>query len=137
MPRGSKTCPKCNRTCGPRSFECPGCGENFNVNGKKKTPKVKIARKRKPKAVRVVDWRVLQPGTRFKVTSGSGPYYTTADSRLYIAEKGYFTVKEIKEDGLIATDDSGMWNFIYMGETKISPNIPNLTREAHRIWVKQ
>lgn len=137
MPRGSKTCPKCSRACGPRSFECPGCGESFNISGKKKPPKVKIVRKRKPKAVRVVDWQGLQPGTRFKVSGGSGPYYLHNGERTYMAEKGYFRVHEVVQDGLIATDDNGFWNFIYMGDPKPSPNVPNLMREAHRIWIKQ
>lgn len=33
MPRGSKTCPKCNTTTGPRTFKCSQCGYNYPVKG--------------------------------------------------------------------------------------------------------
>lgn len=136
MPRGSKTCSKCNATCGPRSFECKHCGHPFDVKGERKAPKVKVMRKKKPKAIKVVDWQNLPTGTRFKVSSGSGPYYCKNGERIYMAEKGYYRVHSIVKDGIMGIDDSGFWNFIYMGDTKPSPMVPNLTREAHRIYVK-
>ena len=33
MPRGSKTCPKCNTSTGPRTFKCPQCGYDYPVKG--------------------------------------------------------------------------------------------------------
>lgn len=37
MPRGSKICPKCGTTCGPRTRECPAaaCDHQFALKGKK------------------------------------------------------------------------------------------------------
>jgi hypothetical protein len=136
MPKGSKTCSNCGKTCGPRRYDCPHCSHAFVVKGEKKTPKQKIVRKKKPKIIRVVDWASLPTGTRFKVSSGSGPYYTTNNERTYISEKGYYNVHSIVKDGIMATGEHGAFTFIYMGDTKASPNIPNLTREAHRIYVK-
>lgn len=136
MPKGSKTCPSCNATCGPRSFTCKHCGADFIVKGEKKAPKQKIVRKIKPKALRVVDWANLQTGTRFKITNGSGPYYLRNGERTYMSEKGYYTVQSILKDGIMGIDDNGYTNFIYMGEEKPSPNIPNLVRSPHRIYTK-
>lgn len=139
MPRGNKTCPTCNTGCGPRSYRC-ACGYEFPIKsgstGEKPATKPKIVRKRKPKAVRVVNWQDLKIGTKFKVASGSGPYYTANGERIYMSERGYFYLQAIKQDGLVATDDRGTWSFIYMGRSETSPNIPGLTREAHRIWVR-
>lgn len=136
MPKGSKTCPSCHKACGPRSFSCKHCGTDFIVKGEKKTPKNKIVRKKKPKIARVVDWAALESGTRFKVSSGSGPYYIGSSERIYLSEKGYYTVKSIDKQGIHAISDEGTYTFIYMGEEKPSPVVPNLMRAPHRIYVK-
>ena len=136
MPRGSKTCASCGHTCGPRAYECPSCNTSFNIKGTKKAPKVKIVRKKKPKAVRVTEWQTLPTGTRFKVVSGSGPYWNNGGERIYMANKGYYNVHSIVKDGIIGLDEHGIFSFIYMGDTAPSPNVPNLTREAHRIYTK-
>jgi len=36
MPRGSKTCPKCQTITGPRAWNCPKCGLGFILRGEKK-----------------------------------------------------------------------------------------------------
>lgn len=136
MPRGSKTCTRCNSANGPRSFQCGTCGESFVVKGEKKAPKVKIKRQKKPKATKVVDWRSLPLGTKFKVSSGSGPYYEKNGQRIYMSERGYYNVHRLESEGIWGIDKNGYANFVYMGDTKPSPSIPNLIREAHRIYVK-
>lgn len=136
MPRGFKTCRQCGAQCGPRSFECCECKAPFDVKGERKAPKIKIKRKKKPKATKVIDWQSLPLGTKFKVSSGSGPYYERNGQRTYMSEKGYFNVYSIEKDGIWGVDKDGYTNFIYMGETKPSPMVPNLIRDAHRIYVK-
>jgi hypothetical protein len=37
MPRGTKTCPACNNTTGPRSRVCPTCGHVFQIATKPAT----------------------------------------------------------------------------------------------------
>lgn len=137
MPRGFKVCSSCSAKCGPRSFECKECGAAFVVNVEKKPRKPKVKRKIKPKAIRVVDWQNLKDGTRFKVCSGSGPYYQQGTQRIYMSERGYFNVYSLQHDGIWGIDKDGHTNFIYMGETKPSPTIPNLMREAHKIYVRE
>lgn len=36
MPKGSKTCPNCGATCGPRTFICPSCKHEFAMKRKEK-----------------------------------------------------------------------------------------------------
>jgi hypothetical protein len=137
VPKGSKTCPKCSAACGPRSFSCKSCGESFIVKGETKTPKVKITRKKKPKLQKVVDWTSLPLGTKFKLSGSSGPYWVDSQGqRTYTTQKGIYEVYSILKDGIMSLTKEGSFNFVYMGDTKASPNVPNLTREAHRIYVR-
>lgn len=39
MPRGTKTCPKCNEANGPRAFTCKKCGFEFPMKSKSTPPK--------------------------------------------------------------------------------------------------
>ncbi len=115
MPKGSKTCKKCNHTCGPRAYECPSCGEPFMIKGKQPVAKTAPKAKRKPKknkVAKVVDWKALPIGTRFKVSSGSGPYYLTNGERTYLSDKGYYDVHSILKDGIVATGEAGTFAFI-------------------------
>jgi len=33
MPRGVKTCPQCEKACGPRTYKCKECGHQFIIKG--------------------------------------------------------------------------------------------------------
>lgn len=38
MPKGSKTCPNCGATCGPRTYVCASCQHVFIVKQKPNQP---------------------------------------------------------------------------------------------------
>lgn len=137
MPKGSKTCSKCSTICGPRSFACKSCGESFTLKGVKKTAKPRLAKQIKPKLNKVVDWATLREGTKFKLSGNSGPYWIDPQGvRTYTAQKGIYEVHSVMKEGIMSLTKDGAFNFVYMGDTKPSPRIPNLMREAHRIYVR-
>ncbi len=41
MPKGQKTCSKCGTNTGPRAFNCPKCGESFNIQRKQSAPEIR------------------------------------------------------------------------------------------------
>jgi hypothetical protein len=131
-----KTCPKCNKKSGVRSFFCE-CGHEFIYKDKDKENKAA-----KPKAIKnrvkklvPIDWRQLKVGEKVKVIKGSGPYrFNNGGERTSFGHSGEYFIKEIREDGLLATQ-KGMTHFIYMGEDRTMDTGTILT--AHKILARE
>lgn len=133
-----KTCPNCNQKSGVRTYICK-CGYEFiDKNGvSKKVKEVKESRRPKNRVKKMVetDWQTLNVGEKIKVVKGSGPYRIKDNGdRISFGHSGDYTVKEIQQDGLLATQ-KGMIHFIYMGEPRMSPTETHLV--AHKILTKE
>lgn len=122
---GSKvrTCPKCShkfifKKHIKNAKKCPNCTEELR-------PRAKICNKckyeypRKSKRFEEIpDWKKLKKGDRFILRKGSrGPYYQNGETKILMAERGNFTVHQIKKDGIIAYSQSSGFTYIHMGKT--------------------
>ena len=151
MPRGTKTCPSCNRSVGPRTKTCE-CGHNFAFKDKNEvTPSVmglpvKITKKKRRRRKKSIyekgdnfDWRTLQPGDRIKVIQGSGPVWNIGEKQINMGYKGRFLVKELDDNGILATNiskgfvHSVGYCHIWMGPEQKSPIDPSLIKIPHKI----
>ena len=113
MPRGSKTCPKCQCVTGPRSFKCK-CGYEFVFKPKSLRKDKNISKEKK------IHWKELQKGDVIKVVTGSGPVWITENSEeINMGYHGKFVVYSIGVNGIHAypchkTPESGRC-YIYCG----------------------
>lgn len=123
MGRGRKICPSCGHATGPRSFTCPACSYEYNVQkGVTKLIKGKNGNS-------VEDWRELEVGDCIKVISGSGPYWPLNNvkedgtDKEHFGYSGLFKIHRRNQDGLLCypldKKNSGAC-FIYMGPKKES-----------------
>lgn len=178
MARGSKTCPNCKNTMGPRAFNCSNCNYNFFPNkeskpkyvsqgltrGKKKCPscdEVNAARQiqckcgfhfqekkvvdvvmtstpvRKEVEVKELDWTTLKKGDVIEVLSGAGDYYIGEHGKTYMTDFCEYTVVDIKQNGILATEYKGGGTaFINMIDNASSIS-SMIQRERHNIKMIQ
>lgn len=118
MPRGSKTCPQCNKSNGPRTYVCE-CGYSFifkpntSATQKSKT-KGKYFDKNKLSRYKPVDIADLVKGDTIKVKPGS--YYESKEgNKYYMGEKGTFTFIKTIADGILAHSRKYGVAYLYMG----------------------
>lgn len=125
MPRGVKTCPKCQTANGPRSHVCKQCEYAFVFKPQSKE-------KKNTKIIQNVNWRDLVKGDRIKVKGG--PYFENNGEIIRMGYKGKFVVQSIDANGIIATgiDKHSGYAHIYMGEDKKNPET-NVWKVKHRI----
>lgn len=145
MPKGFKTCPSCDKNCGPRTQVCE-CGHNFFPASQKGEAKVKPRRSRnndgtlrrpRGEGVARINWRELKAGDRIKVVAGSGPRYTTSTgARIPMGCKGVYTVLYLDENGIhaLAYSKKGSTGheYIWMGP-KTKGIYDGLLRRPHKI----
>ncbi len=84
--------------------------------------------KSRVKLRKVEDWRQLKPQCTLKASGG--PYYKQNGSKTYLAYSGICKVREVKENGLLCSDNYNGTVFIYMGPTK--PGVVGIL-EAHKL----
>jgi hypothetical protein len=81
----------------------------------------------------IVDWKMLEVGSRIKVLSGSGDHYLDKNGdKVYMQETGAYYVQRIDSDGIIVTGKSGH-GYIYMGEPKASKISNMIQKEKHSL----
>jgi ribosomal protein L40E len=108
MPKGKKTCPKCNHETGPRAYCCPKCNYVFVFKPKSKETK-------NTKIIQNVNWRELVKGDRIKVNGG--PYFVSKGEFIPMGYRGKFIVEGVDKNGILAwgIDKSTGFAHIYMG----------------------
>lgn len=133
--RGSKTCPNCQGSCGPRSFECKHCGHEFSgTKAKQKSSKEKKVRPKNEGVKLVLDWQSLERGQFIRVSGG--PYHKSSQGKTRLFDKGVYRVTGIDENGLnvmaVGRKGSGAAH-VYMGPRKISPVLKSIVRVPHKV----
>jgi|688.fasta_scaffold312313_2 hypothetical protein len=121
-----KTCKSCKTKNGARSFSCKNCGKEFIV-------------KKRPKKVKVTDWKILEKGQQFKVIGGSGPYFIGHNNeKQYLSEKGIYITSFTDNAGIHAFSKEGKsYAYIYMGPEEKSELCYNLYRSPHKLITLQ
>jgi len=121
--RGQKSCTECGTVNGARSFECKQCGAQFKMKKFKKGSKRKL----------IKDHTILQRGDTIYVVSGSGPYYQDGTGeRVYLVDRGKYSVVHTDNDGISAYGASG-YEYIYMGKTCKSKLLDNITKAPCKV----
>ena len=130
LKRGQKQCKSCSCINAARSCFCKGCNKAF-------------ISKNTPIKNEIKDWPSLEIGVRFKVVQGTGSYFLCKrdteegkrGEKIYMGARGVYTVKEIKDNGIVACGqnrkNSGI-HFIYMGKEFYSEST-GITRKPHRL----
>jgi hypothetical protein len=130
LKRGQKLCKNCNGINGARAYICKHCNTEFAIGVQAKN---KFKRKKVKKFIDI-DWKSLSEGDKIKVFGRSGSYYINSEGeKMYMSDPGIYTVKEIKEDGLVVHGQNNGFGYIYMGKEEPSLNIPNMYRCPHKI----
>ena len=123
--RGQKVCEHCKTINGVRTYECKQCGHAFTMKRTRKGIRKK----------RVRDFTLLTKGDTIKVVGGSGPYYTDSKGdRLYLVERGRYTVSGTSHDGIHAYGPNG-YNYLYMGTVCKSNILDTITRSPCKVYL--
>lgn len=114
MPKGSKSCPNCNNSCGPRAYVCKNCNHVFSF-------KMNQKEKRTHHIVKNFNWTELQPGDKIKV--GGGPYFLHEGELVPMGYRGKFVVDRVDDKGICAwgIDKNAGFAHIYMGPDYQNP----------------
>jgi len=125
MPKGKKTCPKCDTMTGPRAYACKKCNYVFSF-------KMKSKEERTTKVIKNIDWRTLEKGDKIKVTGG--PYFVSKGDFIPMGYRGKFIVEGIDDNGIKAwgIDKSTGFAHIYMGRDYQNPET-GVWKTKHRL----
>lgn len=116
----TKNCPQCTGLLKLKARVCK-CGFRYIL--KKKSPLQEIQ-----------DWQTLKEGSIIYLTKKSrGPYYQGEMARIPMSYRGKFTVRFLKEKGIIAYSSAAGFAYIYMGEPYLCPDTAIYNRK-YRIY---
>lgn len=115
---GQKSCENCGAINGVRAYVCKGCDSPFKMKRRAKNPT----------KVPVKDFKTLVRGDIIRVVGGSGPYHTSKDTdeRIYLVDRGKYTVVSVDSTGVVANNDNGTC-YLYMGKTCPSKLLDSIT----------
>lgn len=151
-----KTCPQCNKGCGPRTRVCE-CGHEFSSKTGSSTPtsftsttsvgeavskESSVSKKKRKVRVakvdsfqRVLNWRALRTGDKLKVRGGSYWQNPVTKARQYITDSGKAIVDCVEKNGVMVYEKNGGRGFLYMGRKCRSELCDNVWKNPHKLMI--
>lgn len=125
--RGQKKCAECNTINGVRAFECKQCNTPFRMKKFKRGHRKTL----------IIDHTILRAGDSIRVVGGSGPYYEgTNGERIYLVDRGKYSVIKTDTNGIWAYGESG-FEYLYMGITCKSDILDTIIRAPCKVLLVQ
>lgn len=132
---GKKKCPSCTKINAARQIQCE-CGYNFKEKKVLEVVNATVCKKVDIDNTEA-DWKSLNKGDVIEVLNGAGDHYLLDSGKVYMSDFGEYTVFEVKETGILATEYEGHGlAFINMVDNAKSIS-EMIKREKHKIKIVQ